>query len=203
MTHFERLYLLSQYLIFIASVIYAGIALKQLFAIRRQAEIAKSTLTLTQRPRIKVRSFSTENEITEDQPLPSSDFTLTFEIVNYGGTDAIVTDSHCTIRVLPVDPDMVLSMWLPYERNSPHPLVEQGTRIKAGESLSPSPIGYNIPDDQEMGFYSKQLTLYVLGYLTYRGEISAHYRTAFCRRLQRREPVRFIKVDNPDYEYED
>lgn len=74
----------------------ACIAVRSLGAIRQQADTAVRTLALTQRPRIKVRSLAVNDNIFEPG---ERGFTidLGYEVVNYGGTDAIVTDSNCTI----------------------------------------------------------------------------------------------------------
>src|SRR2546425_9772245 len=97
MTYFERLYLLSQYLIFLASVIYAGVALWQLFAIRRQADIANKTLLLMQRPKLRIRNVAVT-------PIPLADtstrllkqaLSITFSIVNVGNAVAQMLKSDC------------------------------------------------------------------------------------------------------------
>jgi hypothetical protein len=209
MTGFEILYLISQYLILIAAGIYTYFALLQWRVIGRQADIAEKTLALSNRPRLRVRScFITNWDMDADDKI-----FVHFKVVNYGGSDAHLTDSNLTIWLTHVSSVPDLPMLPPYDITNPqNRIARPGTVFRAGEPFFHS-RAEPVSEQNNFAAVAGHLRLYIIGYLTYRGSIGNTYTTAFCRRLQTElkdieggktlVPAKFIPVDNPDYEYED
>jgi len=174
------------------------IAVRTLSAIDRQANIAERTLALSHRPRIKAQVFGLTNKIFDEQRVA-----LRYEVVNFGGTDATITDSNCTILLRHVNDVPKLPMLPPYDSDATHQIVTAGSILRAGETQHFSQAQY-VPDDKDIDFCAGNMTVYVIGYLSYRGNVGPQYRTAFCRRLQtdRFTPTGFAVVTDPNYEYE-
>lgn len=200
MTYFEKLYLISQYLIFITSVIYAGIALKQLLAIHRQADIANKTLLLMQRPKLRIRNVAVK-------PIPLADnatqllqqpLHISFSIVNVGNAVAQNLKRDC-IAFFTSSP---LPMPLLYAERPSLPIAGN-ISLRPGETHQVTLYSSQPLDDVQPGTMNVHFEkLYIMGYVEYEDELNLTRRTAFCRRLTA-DTRYFIAEENPDYEHED
>jgi len=193
----------SSWALFFAALLAARIALRTLTAIDRQANIADRSLALSQRPRIKLQTFAINDDVFE----PGGNgltIDLGYEVVNYGGTDATITDSNCTILLRHVSEPSDLPPLPPYDIGVANRIAEPGTILKGGEACRFSKR-QGIAPEREDQFGMGHLRVYVIGYLVYRGNVGPHYRIAFCRRLEREgfTPIGFTVVENSNYEYQD
>lgn len=183
--------------------LYTAFAALQWRSIRGEAETSASVLALTHRPRIKLRMFSVTDDIFEPG---ERGFTidLGYEVVNYGGTDATITDSNCTILLRHVSEASDLPPLPPYDITVANQIVEPGTILRGGEARRFSKR-QGVPPEREDQFGMGHLRVYAIGYLTYRGTVGPRYRTGFCRRLEREGvmPTGFAVMRNPNYEYQD
>jgi len=103
---------------------------------------------------------------------------IQYEVVNFGGTDATITDSNCTILLRHLNDVPDLPMLPSYDADPVHQIVESGNIFRAGETRRFS-IAQDVPDDKDIEFAAAHLVVYVIGYLSYRGNLGPHYRTAF------------------------
>jgi hypothetical protein len=187
--------------------IWAGrAAFRTLGAIERQADIARDTLVLTQRPKLIVRNIVLNSPL-QDPPLGPDPWFYQgariagqFYVVNVGGTPAEITRSGCWIiwkdkeQALPE-----LPMRRPYEgQEGSNPVLGA---LRPGESKS----GTFQSDDFLTNEYDRvrggNWPLYVLGWVDYVDERKVKRRTAFCRKYDPHRR-RFFAVENdPDYEH--
>jgi len=172
---------------------------EQARSMRQGNEFTKTTLLLTQRPRIRVRSYITG-------PPRAPFFTISLEIANYGGTDAIIVGCEMTTFLYPakIDIDLILSAAVfPIHTED---ILAPESILKAGESKRHVAPPYTIPDGHDAAFAWGELTLYIRCYVAYRrqGEdMKGCYQTLCLRYLKTHEARTFTKVDDPNYEYED
>jgi hypothetical protein len=174
------------------------IGLRTLTTIHRQADIANTALLLSHRPRIKAQTFVLTNQMFDEHRVA-----IRYEIANFGGMDATIADTNCTILLRHLNDAPDLPMLPPYEVGPAHHIVEPGNVLCAGETRG-FYMTQDVPDDKDIEFLGAQMAVYVIGYLSYKGSVGPHYRTAFCRRLQldRFTPMRFAVVPDANYEYE-
>lgn len=88
MTTFEVSYLISQYLLFAAAVVYTVFAIFQWRAIGRQADIAEKTLVATFRPKLIVRNVKIVSDVSDESNLITLPVELYLEVANRGGSVA-------------------------------------------------------------------------------------------------------------------
>lgn len=204
----------SSWALVYATLAYLVVAFCQWRAIHRQATIANKTLALSNRPKLKVRAFVVKSDIGNTSPGKIDwEMEIAFEVANYGGTDAHVTESNCTIVFSPFDQSSELPMTPPYEAtNELSEFATPGTVLRAGQyypfvrtSAVPPPDRERFKDQLKDRAVAAHFIVHVLGYIGYRGAIGNHYRTAFCRRLERHMVLarKFVAVTDADYEYED
>ena len=191
----------------VVGAVYSLFAWLQWRAISRQADIADRTLAANNRPRLKIRGVRVKEDIFSD---PDGKIDVTFDVVNYGHSEAIVlqSDGQIWLRTLsyhlPVSPPYIVP---------PYACVRGDPRLQPGESRE-CWIGMYVPKHQSLSYRSGDLVIGILGYIDYRGAVGNQYRTAFCRFLsvERRypeagdeyfAPVKFVPVSNADYEHED
>lgn len=152
----------------------AKFARRTLRAIRRQANIAANVLALTHRPKIKIRGFTINSDVFE----PGVDgFTidLGYEVVNYGGTEAIISDSCCTVYLRHINEQ--LPMVPEYERGALNHIVKVNEIFLPGKSYSFSKKKVVSSDDTNFAIGS--LVIYALGYIDYRGSIGNYIEPLF------------------------
>jgi hypothetical protein len=184
--------------------IAALIAFCTLNAIRRQANIAADALALSQRPRIKVQAFAVNDDVFEPREEGRFTIDVKYKVVNFGGTDAIITDSNCTILLRHINEASDLSALPPYDITVANQITERGTVLRGGEARRFT-VTHSVLPEREVEFGLGHLHIYAIGYLIYRGNVGPQYRTGFCRRLEREgfTPTGFSVVPNPNYEYQD
>src|SRR5205823_9153789 len=125
--------------------IQAEIAEKTLQHIDRQANIADKTLILANRPKIKIRSVTVNDDVFSSG---QGKISVQYEAVNYGQTDAIlVTSNHC-VWLKGVNERLPMSP--PYDI-PPYPITKPGRVFEAGESYQFS-IDHYVSESQEMDF---------------------------------------------------
>jgi hypothetical protein len=154
-------------------------------------------------PRIKVRALAVTDDVFE-AGVNGYTIDLRYEVVNYGRTDAIIPDSNCTILLRHANEIPDLPPLPPYDISAGNRIAEPGTILKGGETRRFSKRQSIAPKSEDQ-FSLGHFRIYVIDYLTYRGKVGPHYRSSFCRRLERQDftPIGFTVVPNPNYEYED
>jgi hypothetical protein len=185
----------------IAGFGYLFFACLQWKAIHAQVGVANQTLVLSNRPRIKVRTFVIKPSNRFEFGMPVD---IECQVVNWGGTDAYIVESNCTITDHPES--AALPMVPPYSPQSNSFQIKNGV-LPAGLAFpmyQPSNITIPHPKRDVFGG-SSGADLYVFGYIFYRNGLEnsrTFYRTAFCRRYDFSQH-RFVPVGNADYEHED
>jgi hypothetical protein len=188
------------------------VARRQAQIMETQATIQKSTLALTQRPRIRVRHVTLDRIYDERTPqFKAGEFIYgRFAIVNVGGSVAHVVTWRCHLRYgkegsppewpLDVDPDPESD-----EFESDRPVLDPGVY---GELRCKS--RHTLPESVAMDLYglSHGTTLYAIGRITYADESGSGVTrtTGFCRYWAMpggTQIPRFHRFDDPDFEYED
>jgi hypothetical protein len=171
-------------------------------AIKDQAEIANQTLLLSNRPRIKLRTFVIKPSNCFQWNMPID---IECQVVNWDGTDAYIIESNCTIFInRPEAPVDELPMWPLYSDQVDSFKVTNGVLLAglACPMYQLSNATICTPTRSASGGQSLVPDLYALGYILYRGKRGNFYRTAFCRRFDFSKR-RFVTVENSDYEHED
>jgi hypothetical protein len=159
-------------------------------AATRQAKASEDALVLTRRPHLIVRSFAfvMKGTLIDSQ----------FQLVNTGGSAAIVLDSNATLYVTNSMPLPMQPMDC-YQREGDDFLIK-GTKLMPGVAY-PIKRSTNLSADAQVGLLNQGiLWLYALGFVQYADSLGLIHRTAFCR-VFNRGTRRFDKVDNPDYEH--
>lgn len=155
------------------------------------------------RPNARLRRVRLVADFTNMDTLRNKSTEITLLIVNQGGSPAKVTTSDLTICFDgPRHPEFINLVAIEPANTL------RGVRLKPGEErvhtvhIDPNKYALSLL----MGF--DNTSLYLLGSLGYQDRLSRHYKTAFCRRYAFEEnvprtPSRFVRVDDPEYEYAD
>jgi hypothetical protein len=179
---------------------------------RRQWKVANDSLALSTRPQIKLRGFFIINDLVGGGPDDRWIIEIGYEVVNYGGTDAFVTASNCTIWMNRLQEPPTLPLKPPYDISDLESrIVRRGQSFTAGNRYALSrKATVNAEDRNRLGnnVPAGYFTVHILGFINYTGiDGTRRYRTAFCRKLTRKYhivPDKFeVVIDPPDYEYED
>jgi len=171
---------------------------------RAATELTRQSFILANRPKVVVRNISVDQAARlirpGNTPNPSTDpFSGRLRTVNAGGTPAYITGLRCTV--------WVTDDFLPLE----YPLSPFEGALANEIRLPPGVFGtLSFPTERgEPTDYTQQssiavggLSLYVLGWITYRDDLRNVRTTYFCRRWDRARQ-RFEPVENPDYENAD
>ncbi len=169
----------AQYLLVVVGSLYTLFAWRQWAAIKEQAEIARKTLDLSNRPRLRARSFF----VTNWEECGGDNIFVHFKAVNYGGSDAYIIDSNLTVWLAHVSSIPDLPMLPPYDRiDQRNQIAASGKVFRVGEPFycsKPEPIS----EENNFAAVAGYLRLYVIGYITYRGSVGNTYTTAFCEPL--------------------
>jgi hypothetical protein len=161
----------------------------------KQFRLARAEFLATHRPKIRIKNVWLRNEFWYDQSI-----NVRVVCVNHGTTDAQLIDYG-------VD-------FLPVIRGKPLPPDHQfafrrliSTVLKPNISGPFPDIVQPIDQDIEIAVRNGTFDFYCIGYLHYMDGSKNVRTTAFCRQLFLSQPLRggghFVKVENPDYEYED
>jgi hypothetical protein len=196
----------------VVGALYTFFAAWQLLQIRRQGNIASTTLALANRPKIKMRCFYVKRDIDQDaSAVHSWEIEIGYELVNYGGTEAIIMDSRHRVWMNPIVGFLNLPMPAPY---GDQPILASTVVLDPGESRQFSITGEASTEDRaslqphidmERRYVPPHFRPYCIGYIVYKGRVGNSYRTAFCRLLNRQhgQPHSFETSKDPNYEYED
>lgn len=220
----------SNWALAIFAAIAAGIALRTLRAIRRQANIAneslsaeraateaakasadaakgqaelsQKTLVLTQRPKLIVRNIVVK---TPGDPLrQTAPFQPGYSVE--GEFEVVnIGGTPATITASGCSvfwDDAPLPMHRPYARNSPTNPVSGN--LQPGTSVSGRFMSDTPMDQQATAILQASMhwAIYVMGWIEYKDDLGFIRRTAFCRRYDANRR-RFFPVDDPDYEHAD
>jgi hypothetical protein len=190
--------------IFTGLLVFVGIGQIVVYGI--QAHYMRQTLALANRPRIKIRAISVPNELLNSGDNPIQ---IRYELVNYGQTDATVLGSDHTIWLRHINTERPI---VPPYNFPPHQIIEPGKVLKAGQSYK-FQISHRVDDGQIPEFNLGHFRIHLLGYIDYSAGLGGRHRTAFARwlRTEPRDwskevyvaPIKFVPLDDPDYEYED
>jgi hypothetical protein len=172
------------------------------------APLARKSLVSTHRPRLRVRNIVVEYP----DPAELNPIMLfirgkyvrgKFEVTNIGGTLAKVQKSHCQVfwtrDGLPMEPP---------NKEKENPALLEGQFITAGMSYEGRFVSDEPMDGDGLGLsaFAKDISLYVMGWITYTDDSDDIRRTAFCRVYRQVEGGRigrFRRVDDDDYEHEE
>jgi hypothetical protein len=163
----------------------------------KQFGLARKEFLSTHRPRIRFKHVWLMSAFAYDLPVM-----VRVVCVNNGVNDAVIIEYAVnffvvrTGRLLPV-PD--------FEGRK----VQSGFRLQSGVSLVFPDFTGALAEADEVSIRNHEAKFYCVGYLHYRDDIGRVRTTAFCRALTLSERLgiiqggRFIKVEDPDYEYQD
>lgn len=168
---------------------------------RKSARAAQVALVLAQRPRLEVRNLVIVNP---DIANRSESFVgAYFDVVNAGGTAAIVIQSHCMNWN-----GANLPMKRPFEELAENNPIEVAARIEPGATqrgnFTISTMDLSVARHMAAnpkGFIQIH-PLYVMGFIKYRDTLGICRETVFCRQYDTIKQ-RFFAVIDPDYEYTD
>jgi len=171
-------------------------------AAKAQAELSQKTLVLTQRPKLIVQDVvvKTPGNPLEQRILFQRGYSVQgeFNVVNVGGSRAIITASTCCVFW----DSAPLPMHLPYATQNPNNRVtgelQPGTSLTGG-FMSDKPMDEHATEILQA---SMHWTIYVMGRIEYKDDLGFIRRTAFCRKYDA-NGRRFFPVDDPDYEHAD
>jgi hypothetical protein len=175
---------------------WQGIQLKRTVSATKEAtELGNKEFLATHRPKIRVKNVWLLNEFWYDHPL-----NMRVVCVNYGTTDAQLIDygvDFLTVRRgVSLPPDHQFAF-----RRTISTILNSGISGPFPDLVQP------IDQGTEIAVRNGEADFYCIGYLHYLDRANNPRTTAFCRRLilgqQFRGGGHFIKVENPDYEYED
>jgi hypothetical protein len=191
------------------------LAEKQFLLEGRQADLLENRhglqrlqLLAEHRPRIEIRSVGLKTSGSGAFVFSGGE-TIEGSLVirNVGGTDATIRETEyrflCTADGLPMVPPFETGKTKPLiESDLPHVLAAHGSLLVPIETAA-------IPDQytSELGA-GAPMELYLFGAIRYSGWDSDNDRwMGFCRRYLKtgtfNDEGRFVRVDNPDYEYSD
>jgi hypothetical protein len=173
-------------------------------ATRRSARIAERALTLAQRPLIKVRDIEPEFTVNREWYFHEGEpVTGHFWIGNSGGSEATVKIWSCHVlwsqRGLP--PAWPVLPTFNYDGSDFMPVLPAGVHSQL-RFQSREPVG---KEGHDISTGRGEWQLYVFGRITYADQLGIMRTTAFCRRFNKPEggTGRFVRVEDPDLEYED
>ena len=186
--------------------------------VKESNALTHRTLVLSQRPRIKVRSFILQEpsiqELSVDVPedeypfAPVDPIRGEVSVVNWG-TGKTVVGANC-YRIFHGRPPKRLPMKPPYDTGAV--LIAKKQEIQPGQSVQCPFTGVGPSARQLEDAFTpnrnpsippgQNLYTYILGWIEYADELGLTRRTAFCQRYDL-SLRRFITVDDPDYEYAD
>jgi hypothetical protein len=194
----------------IVAAIQASTYRNQAKTMRDQASIMHRTLTLTERPRIRVRHVMLDWLYnSRSSPFEAGKFIYgRFEVVNVGGSVARVATWRCHLRLgregsppewpQSVDPDPESDQF-----ESVRPVLEPGVYAELRFKMRhPLPATF-APDLINL---SRGTRLYAIGRITYADQNGVTRETGFCRHWATPSGTqipRFHRFDDPDFEYED
>ena len=172
-------------------------------AAKQQAGIAEATFLSTHRPRIRIKHLWLTSDIWGGAPL-----TFNLVIVNHGDTDARIIEMNVATQILPAASQLDARP----EFNSARMFAPQAPTLPSGITYSIEKVsdGRVLTDKDNANVRSKASTLYCYGYVDYIDSLGRVRKTAFCRYLDvpsrprtHQDVGRFVKVDDPDYEFAD
>jgi hypothetical protein len=200
----------------LAAVIVAAFTFTLWIATSKQARLTKEVIDLTRaeqisnyRPRLRVRNIvvtPANRTLVERIGIfqPNHPVKGQLYVVNFGGSPANITESHCIVFWN----DSGLPMRRPYEGGNGNNQIPT-TRLEAGQSTSGIFLSDELMSDRTNTIGTKivhGLRLYVMGWIEYADDRGIKRRTSFCREFQRKDAFgegRFYAVDDPDYEHEE
>jgi hypothetical protein len=173
-------------------------------ATRASAEAAKEQIDLNFRPRIRIKHLWLTSDIWEGAQVEA-----TIVFVNAGTAVATLSEvgfATCIVDrmgMLPTDPN--------YVKRQTFPIPAEGQALFPGISVEIKKLSdYRVlTDPDNVKLRRGDASLYWLGYVEYRDRRNAVRKTAFCRVLKLPPNAtavdrgRFVRFDDPDYEYED
>lgn len=170
----------------------------------RNTKIAQRTLILAQRPRIKIRDIEPDFTVNKEWYFHTGNHvTGDVWIGNAGGSTATVTvwGIHVFWSRRGLPPAWPTTPPSPYPGSDNLPILNAGvhTTLKFQSADIMGEEGHDISMGRE------DWRLFLLGRVTYNDDLGIARTTAFCRRFQKPEGItgRFVRVDDPDLEYED
>ena len=174
--------------------IWQGCQLKRTVkATRDSVDLARQEFLSTHRPKIRVRRIVLEEE------KGTVILSLRYDMVNIGDRPAknIAVMYEIEIRprhdaILPNFPNAPL---LSSGYKNVWPLIEAGVKVS-----EPATIDQAIQDEFQIERPTNSNVLYFTGFIKYEDELGIVRETGFCRKFK---GLCFIRIDNPDYEYED
>jgi hypothetical protein len=186
----------------VVGIVGTFLALRTLRAIKRQAELTRASLILTQRPRIIIRNIALDDpRLLVEVPRHGTDSVTisgTFYVSNIGGTPGTITENHSEILVF--ERPAALPMKRPYEGKTGGRVSITLTSGQSAPITFPAE-GRELTRLERISIEHGTMTLHIIGWVAYADDMGNERRTAFCRRwdyiLQR-----FIAInDDPDYEH--
>jgi hypothetical protein len=176
-------------------------------ASKKTAEIAQRTFVLTNRPRIRVRQiFLSDTGDAERNPFEAGrnpfetghQIEGIFEVVNIGSSLAMGLISRCHVLVgdvgepidWPIQPTTEQATIVAYNLE---PGVNLQIRFKSIKKLEED-------EANNLRSFGQNISLIVMGRI-YQDEAGNSRGTGFCRRWT--PPRRFLRIIDPDFEYED
>jgi hypothetical protein len=188
-----------------------GVAGLQILFLLRSDIATRKTITLTQRPKLRVRNIVIERPQALGRKL---NFFQKGHVVrgqlyvaNIGGTPATILEGYCSVWWNQYGEAMELPMQRPYEgKDGNFVLLKQS--LSAGESTTGLFQSSGLVDtDNIIGVDSIMGSrAYVMGWIKYADDFGVKRSTSFCR--QYKSPGggangRFYAVEDPDYEHEE
>jgi len=158
-----------------------------------QVKLARQEFLSTHRPKIRIKHVWLMNAFWYDVPV-----NVRVVCVNVGTTDAQLVDYGVDFliirrgRSLPPDHQFAFRRVI-------------STVLKAGISGPFPDLDYILTEADEIDVRNNAADFYCVGYLHYMDSAGRIRTTAFCRRLvlEGQRSGHFVKVEHPDYEYED
>jgi hypothetical protein len=164
---------------------------------QKQLGLARDEFTSTHRPKIRIKHVWILTEaLTYEDPIR-----VRIVCVNRGRTRARISEWGVAFflvkqgRKLPIDPpfNRYIADLIPLQSGISAPMVE---------------VSYDLSEWDEIGLRRYGTKLYCCGYVHYLDDMDRLRTTAFCRVYEPAEaPLvaigRFVRVKDPDYEYED
>lgn len=186
--------------LFISAGIAAWMAIRTLSKINEQVKAEQTSVDLmrkeyaaTHRPKIRIRNVAVElGEIDWANADKLCQTKIDFFVVNYGESEATLINAQYSIVI-----NEQLSM-LPYYQSEFMSKFNRAA-LASGDSVRIAVTGKQYP---LFAVFRNNHPLSVIGYVDYKGVGGATYRTAFARHFDARNRY-FVKVQNPDYEYEE